>query len=412
MGTVMRGLLLSTSFAFVCLTSTFAAEPWPQWRGPRGDGHVTDGAPPVTFNAQNVLWKTSLPGSGQSSPVVWDDRIYLTAYLDRGAERVVFAVDRATGKLAWQQTAWTGTPEPSHQMNGWASATCSTDGERVYAFFGKGGGLFCYARDGKLLWNNPLGEFPGPWGTAACPMLHGDLVLQNCDAEANARLMAFDKQTGKTVWTTPREDYRGWSTPFLFQQGNRTQLVLNGHTGVRSYDPENGKELWFCSSEKGRGEPTITPDERGRLFVLNGLAGPMYAVQPDGQGDVSNSKRLWQTPRKTGRDLPSPAIIGNAVLVMAMKGILTCYDADSGRTLWEERVGGNFSASPVVVQGKALFVAEEGEVVVVDPTASNHIVARNSFGAPSTELFRASLAAHEGQWLLRSDRTLYCLGAQ
>jgi outer membrane protein assembly factor BamB len=282
----------------------------------------------------------------------------------------------------------------------------------VYAFFGKGGGLFCYSKDGDLVWNKPLGDFAGPWGTAACPMLLDDLVIQNCDAEANARLVAFDKHTGNEVWSTRREDYRGWGTPFLLKQGGRTQILVNGQTGVRSYDPTDGKELWFCSSEAGRGEPTPTPGGDGRVFVVNGLRGPMYAVKPDGKGDVSQSKRLWSSPRNTGRDLPSPGVIGDAVLVMAMKGVLACYDANSGKQAWDERIGGNFAASPVVVNDKALFLAEEGEVVVIDPKASPHVVARNTFGAPNTEIFRASPAAHEGQWLIRSNTALYCVGAK
>lgn len=408
----MRGLVWFSGVTWLCVASAaMAGEPWAQWRGPRGDGHVTENPPPVTYSDKNILWKTPLPGIGQSSPVVWDDRVFLTSYLDRGAERIVFAVHRETGKLLWQKTAWKGSPEPSHQMNGWASASCATDGERVYAFFGKGGGLFCYSRDGELLWNKPLGDFPGPWGTAACPMLLENLVIQNCDAEGNAKLIAFDKVTGNTVWSTPREDYRGWSTPLIYRQGNRTQLLLNGHTGVRSYDPADGKELWFCSSEAGRGEPTITPDDKGRVFVVNGLRGPMYAVKTDGKGDVSATKRLWQQPRKN-RDLPSPAVIGDMVLVMEMKGILTCYNADTGKIEWEDRIGGNYAASPVVVGDKALFVPEDGDVIVIDPKASTHIAARNAIGAPGDEIFRSSLAAHEGQWLLRSNKTLYCIGAK
>ncbi|MDZ4685464.1 MAG: PQQ-binding-like beta-propeller repeat protein [Planctomycetaceae bacterium] len=409
----MRATLLGLSLSCVCWCATLsAAEPWAQWRGPRGDGFVTDAPPPLTFSAQNVLWKTPLPGSGQSSPVIVDDRIYLTSYENRGGKRIVFAVNRADGKLLWQKTAWTGEPEPSHQLNGWASATCTTDGERVYAFFGKGGGLFCYSRDGELLWNKPLGDFDGPWGTAASPILFDDLVIQNCDSESNARLVAFNKLTGDIVWNTRREDFRGWSVPLLYRQSSPPQLLLNGQTGVRSYDPQTGKELWFCSSEKGRGEPTITPDDRGRVYVLNGLAGPMYSVLTDGKGDVSATKRQWSTPRKTGRDLPSPAVIGQNLLVMAMKGILVCYDTETGALKWEERVGGNYSSSPVVVNGKALMIAEEGETIVIDPAASEHIVARNTIGAPSTEIFRASLTPHDGQWLIRSDKTLYCVGAK
>ncbi len=393
------------------MSTAFAAEPWAQWRGPEGDGRVTDTVPPLEVTAANIVWKSTLPGRGQSSPVIWDDRIFLTSYEGNGAKRIVFACDRVNGKVLWQQTAWTGSPEPSHQMNGWASATCATDGERVYAFFGKGGGLFCYSRDGKKVWDLPLGDFAGPWGTASCPMLSGSTLVQNCDAEENARLIGVDKLSGKILWSTPRENYRGWSTPFLTTVGNQPQAVINGQNGIRSYDPNTGKELWFCAGFAGRGEPSVVPDATGRLFAVNGLAGDVYSIQPDGRGDVTATHRKWHTPRKSGRDLPSPVVVGEQLLVMAMKGILTGYDTKSGAVLWEERVGGNYSASPVVVRDRAVFVSEAGELVVVHPTADQKIAGRYAIGAPENEIFRSSLAAHDGQWLLRSDQTLYCLGA-
>lgn len=407
--------MLARAFRFGLLLAAFspalpAAEPWPRWRGPHGDGHVTDTVPPLEWSDKNVTWQVALPGNGQSSPVIWDDRIFLTSYEDRGAERLVFALNRADGKLLWKQTAWEGTPEPSHQMNGWASATCATDGERVYAFFGRGGGLFCYSRDGEKLWELPLGDFPGPWGTAACPVLTENLVLQNCDAEGAAKLIGVDKRTGKLVWSTPRENNRGWSTPLIIDYEGKSLAVLNGHTGTRCYEAETGTELWFCPGFNGRGEPTVTPNAAGELFVVNGLAGDVYAIRNGGSGNVGQSHRLWHTPRKSGRDLPSPAIVDTHMLVMAMKGILTCYNTTNGAIEWEERVGGNFSASPVVADGKALFVSEDGVVVVVDPIGASHLVRRNTVNPAANEIFRASLAAHDGEWLLRSDKTLYCLG--
>ncbi|HET6423444.1 MAG TPA: PQQ-binding-like beta-propeller repeat protein, partial [Planctomycetaceae bacterium] len=231
-------MLRQVLFVFAALSMPLtldAAQPWPQWRGPHGDGHVTEDVPPLAWTGENVVWEVALPGAGQSSPVIWDDRIFLTASEKSGGERLVFALNRRDGKLLWKQTAWTGAPEPSHQMNGWASATCATDGERVYAFFGRGGGLFCYSRDGEKLWDLPLGDFPGPWGTAACPIVVENLVLQNCDSEGDARLIGVDKLTGKIVWSTPRENQRGWSTPLIVSAGGQTQAVINGHSGTRCY---------------------------------------------------------------------------------------------------------------------------------------------------------------------------------
>ncbi len=157
-------------FMLCCTPLSFGAEGnWPAWRGPSGDGHAS-GTLPVRWDAKAVVWKTVLPGTGQSSPITWGDRIFLTAALDKGKQRVVLCVDRIKGAILWQQVAWTGVPEPSHAMNGWASATCATDGDRVVAFFGKGG-LHCYSMDGKPLWSRDLGSFAGAGGLLPVPSL-------------------------------------------------------------------------------------------------------------------------------------------------------------------------------------------------------------------------------------------------
>ena len=300
-------------------------------------------------------------------------------------------------------------------MNGWASATCATDGERVYAFFGRGGGLFCYSLDGGLLWNQPLGEFAGPWGTAACPVIVGDLVIQNCDSDSNAFIAAFNRTSGKQVWKTDRDNFRGWSTPILIQTPVRHELVLNGHTGVQAYDPDTGKKLWFCKSFNGRGTPTVTPGH-GLLYTVNGKQGDVYAIRPGGAGDVTTSHMKWHTPRQCSRDLPSPILIDKNLLVMDMRrAVLTNYDAVTGKTLWAKRVGsgssGQFSATPVAWNDNAFFVAESGETFVIQPTKDGmNVLHVNNVEPEDEEIFRASLTPSDGQVFLRSDRALYCIG--
>ncbi len=392
------------------VTPAQSGSDWPGWRGPRADGHSQETGFPRRWTEESVTWKTPLKGWGQSSPVIRGERILLTTALEKGRQRVVFCVSRETGKVEWEKVAWTGEPEPSHQMNGWASATCAADEERVYAFFGRGGGLHCYTLEGAHVWSRDLGRFESPWGTSACPVLVGDLVIQNCDSEKDARLVAFDKKTGKEVWSRPREPHRGWSTPVLFDAGTRREIVLNGHTGVRAYAPETGQELWFCRCPEGRGEPTVTP-ANGLLYVANGLSGGgLYAVRPGGSGDVTGTHRLWLTPRG-GRDTPSPIVMGDMVLVMSLRpDTLTAYDAASGKELWKERVGSQVSASPVAVDGVVLLIQESGEAVVVDPRSETKIVSRNKVGAAGGELFRATITPSDGQLFIRSDRTLYCVG--
>ncbi len=385
---------------------------WPGWRGPSGDGHSAETGLPVHWNARSVVWRTPLPGRGQSSPVLWGDRVFLTTALEDGRQRIVLGVDRRDGKVLWQRVAWTGTPEKSHPMNGWASPTCATDGERVVAFFGKGG-IHCYTADGKPLWSRNLGPFAGPWGTAASPVIVGDLVVQNCDAEQEAFFIALDKRTGRTVWRAPRDvpDRGGWSTPVLVRAGGRDELVLNGAKAVTAYDPATGKMLWSCRSFNGRGEPTATPGH-GMVFLVNGLQGDMYAVRPGGAGDVTRTRMAWHTPRRSGRDQPSPIVVGDDVLVSSMDGILTCYEAATGKELWKERLDGKFTSSPVAAGGLAYFQSDDGTTFVVAPGPAPRVVARNEVGAPAGEIFRAGLALSAGQVFARSDRALYCIGGE
>jgi outer membrane protein assembly factor BamB len=407
---VSRLLLpIAVLFAVACPAH---AENWPSWRGPRGDGHSAEAKLPVRWDAKSIEWKINLPGEGQSSPTIWGDRLFLTASTGKGDKRVVFCVDRNTGKMLWQHEPWAGSPEKSHKMNGWASATCATDGERVVAFFGKGG-LHCYTVDGKHLWSRDLGAFPGAWGTAACPIIVGDLVIQNCDAEGPAAFIAgIDKHTGKTVWQTPRPgpERGGWSTPVLVEAKGHQELVLNGESAVIAYDPTSGKQLWRCKSFAGRGEPTVTPGN-GLLYVVNGLQGDIYAIRPGGTGNVTKTHMAWHTPRKGGCDQPSPILTGKDLLVVNMKGGVTCYDADTGTPKWKEDRGlhGQFTAAPIAANGLAYFPNEAGETFVIQPGPKLNVVAENSIGAKD-EIFRASVIPCDGKLYLRSQTHLYRIG--
>jgi outer membrane protein assembly factor BamB len=402
-------LLLSTALG---RTAPAADWNWPQWRGPNQDGHTKETGLPTKWDDSSVVWKAPLKGEGQSSPVVWGERIFLTQSRNRGRQRVVLCINRNDGRILWEKTAWTGTPEATHNMNGWASSTPVTDGKHVYALFGKGGGLFCYTVGGSLVWNKELGAFKGPWGTAASPVLHGDYVILNGDADANSFLAAYDKTTGKQVWRMPREDKRGWSTPIFVKVGDHEELVINGHSAVRGYDPKTGKELWRVKSFNGRGSPTVTPGGDGLLFVLNGLRGDFYAVKPGGSGDATATHMVWHTPRGGGRDLPSPIAIGKYVLAINMRNaVLTNYDAASGKELYKSRVGKpQYTATPISYDGLALFLNESGETLVVKPGPKLNIVARNRIKGGSDEIFRGSITPSDGQLFIRSTQGLYCVG--
>lgn len=396
------------SFGLSTLSSSHAESNWPRWRGPNQDGHSTETGFPKKWDKSSIVWKKDLPGAGQSVPIIWENRIFLTAALRRGEERIVLCLDRKSGEIIWQKSVWKGEPEASHTMNGWASPSCVTDGTHVWAFFGKGGGLFCFTLDGDLVWNKPLGSFPGPWGTAASPILVGELLIQNCDSDGEGFLLAVEKETGKEVWRTDREKIRGWSTPILIDVKGRKELVLQGHTGIRGYDPASGQEYWRTSGTKGRGTPTVTPAD-GLLYVVPGRGPATFAVRPGGTGDVTSSHIVWSATRK-GRDLPSPIIVGKFVLVMSMKGgILSCYDSKTGKLHWQERIGGTFTASPVAYEGVVAFVSDEGPGLVVEPASEPKITECGSLGSDLEEIFRASITPSGGQLFVRSTKVLYCI---
>lgn len=403
-------LSLAVCFAVsLSLRSVTAESNWPRWRGPQQDGHTTESGFPKKWDKSSVAWKKDLPGDGQSVPIIWGDRIFMTTALNRGAERIVLCLERKSGEIVWQKSVWKGTPEPSHTMNGWASSSCVTDGEHVWAFFGKGGGLFCFTVDGEQVWNKPLGEFPGPWGTAASPILVGELLIQNCDSDGEGFLLAVEKTTGKKVWSVDREKQRGWSSPIIIEAAGRQELVIQGHTGIRSYDPANGKEFWRLSGTRGRGTPTVTY-ANGLIYVVPGRGPATYAVMPGGSGDISTTHVAWSAPRK-GRDLPSPIIIGKFVLVMSMRGgILSCYDSKKGDLHWVERIGGTFTASPIAYDGVAAFVSDEGPGLVVVPGTEPKIIECGSLKQNDEEIFRSSITPSGGQFFIRSTKVLYCVG--
>jgi outer membrane protein assembly factor BamB len=197
----------------------------------------------------------------------------------------------------------------------------------------------------------------------------------------------------------------------LIDANGRSELVLNGHNGVTAYNPLTGKELWFCKSFNGRGEPTITP-AGSVLCAVNGLAGDIYAVRPGGSGDVTESRMAWHTPRRGGRDTPSPIAIDRYIVVTDMKGVATCYDSETGREYWKERIFGEISSSPIAANDLAYFQDEHGNTVVLKPGPKLDIVARNSLGTKSDELFRASLTPVTGGFLSRSNTVLYRIGGE
>jgi outer membrane protein assembly factor BamB len=383
---------------------------------------------------ENILWKTPLPGRGNSTPVIWGDRIFLTAAGGDGDERLVLCVRSADGKVLWQQTASRGVPPgKTHAWNGFASASCATDGKHVYAFFGTPG-LFCYDLDGRLVWKHSFGIFAdgAGWGSASSPFLFEDLVIQNCDNDgpaarpagtrpedvAAAALVALDKNTGVERWATPRDQGRGFSTPRLMAVGGgRVDLLLNGPLGLWGYDPHTGRERWRClrtdRDELGRfGEP-MPVSEGDMLFVSSGRPGPCQGIRLPGEGDVTRTHVAWEGVRKGHRDVASPVVCDDRLYAADNKGMLTCLDLKTGQQHYNERLGNGKNkaiGSPVLVRGKILFPLDDGVTVVVEPGPAFRVVARNRLGSGNQLDFGASPAVADGRLFLRSQSYLYCIG--
>jgi len=392
-----------------------AADPdsshWSRFRGPAGTGVSTAAKIPVEFGPSDVVWKTELPVTGHSSPVQWGDRIFLTGakVVDESVQRHVICVDANTGKILWDQTAAVVPGESLHKMNSWATPSCVTDGERVIAFFGAGG-LHCFDNAGVKQWSKDLGTFPGGWGVGASPIILNQTVIQNCDAEGDSYLIALNKTTGEEIWRTPREakPRGGWSTPIVIDVNGHQELILNGEFGVAAYNPKTGQPLWTCTGFNGRGTP-VPVWGHGLLYVVNGKSGDVYAVRPGGRGDVTKSHMAWHTDRRGGRDLPSPILVDNCLVAISMAGIATGYDAQSGEELWKERLGGNYSGSPIAAGGHVYALAEDGNVLVIKAGKQFELVAKNDLGAGTGEIFRSSPGVVDGALLIRSDRKLYRL---
>ena len=416
-GPVAARRLAQTLLLLACcqmLSASLRAETrWPRFRGPDGTGQSADDNVPVQWGPDDVAWRTELDGHGHSSPSVWDEMIFLSGSrkTDSGqVERLVACLDRNTGKVVWQRVASVGQPEVTHGMNGFASPTCATDGQYVTAFFGRGG-IHTFDMHGKKAWSRDLGTFPGAWGTAASPIIVDDKIIQNCDAEGESFLIALDKKTGQTIWKTGRGEMPrgGWSTPLLIDAGSREELILNGEFGVHGYDPQTGKELWFCRGFNGRGTPSPTFGF-GRLFVITSKPGDTFALYPGGSGNVADTRIVWHTPRNGGRNLSSPVLAGECLLTASMSGIGVCYDAISGKEHWTERLEGKHTASPMAAGGLVYLQNEAGTTLVIKPGKELDVVARNRIEPAEGEIFRSSLVPSEGQIFCRSDRALYCIG--
>jgi len=426
------------------------ADRWPSFRGPSASGVASGQNLPDTWNVatgENIRWKATVPGLAHSSPIVWDDRIYLTTAIsslpnasfkpglygegtaseDRSPQRwVVIALDRTTGRMLWQQTAYEGVPrEKRHIKATYANATPATDGKTVVAFFGSQG-LYAFDIDGKLRWKVDLGvlntgayDLPEyEWGTASSPIIYKNYVIVQCDTQNESFVLALDIATGKTAWKTSRKELPSWGTPTVYASasGENAELVTNASNFIRGYDPETGAERWRLGGSSKITAPTPV-FAQGLIIVASGRAPerPIFAIRPGGQGDItpadgadSSSHVAW---RKTGRGsyMPTPLIHNGVVYVLANSGLLDAYDLATGREIYRQRLdhrGSGFSASPVAADTRMYLSSEDGDIFVVQSGAEFKLLAKNAMGEP----IMATPAIAGSTMYVRGEHQLFAVG--
>ena len=384
------------------------AKYWPRWRGPSGQGIVPAGQYTDTWNAKASVWRSSVPGRGNSSPIVWGDRIFLTTGYGNGERLSMLAYSRADGKKLWETFIPQNGVEYVHYKNGFASATPATDGQLVYASFGRHG-LFAFDFNGKIAWQHKFGIIDNYHGPAGSPVLYKDRIFIFQDANPapgqTAFVAAFDKQTGKPIWITPRRETVGWGTAVVINTGERDELIVSSQYRTAAYDPNSGKELWTVRGNTYEVIPTPVVGQ-GLLFVSSGRAGPTIAIRPGGSGDVTSSHVAWTSPRGSPF-VPSGIVVGDLLyLINDMQSILTVYEAATGKLVYQNRLGvamrEGFSASPVHVNGKIFFTNDEGQTFVVEAGRQFKLLHVNELG----EQTLASPALVDGTWYWRTAGSL------
>jgi outer membrane protein assembly factor BamB len=429
--------------------SVAAPSNWPSFRGPDGTG-VADGQnPPVLWNAakgESIRWKTPIPGLGHSCPVIWGNRVFLTTAISSGQSDPkirtgnygdvgsvndtskhtwqVLCVDRDSGKILWTKTAYEGVPKIKRHLKGsQANCTAATDGRHLVACFGSEG-LYCYDFEGKLLWKRDLSTLDSSfaldveyeWGFGNSPVLYDGRCILQCDLSRDSFIAAFSLEDGSKLWSTARDEIPSWSSPVVWRNGKRTEIVTNAAQYARGYDPASGAELWRMAKKSEVTIPTpVLGKELAYISSGNRPIQPIIAVKAGAVGDISlkekeetNSHIAWSRLRG-GPYMPTPILYGDYLYTCSNSGVVTCYLAATGKEIYKERIGGtSYTASPVAADGRLYFISEQGEVRVVHAGPKFELLAVNDLG----DNCLASPAISSGALFVRTQHYLWALGAK
>jgi outer membrane protein assembly factor BamB len=406
----MMKTLASTFALFVALASNLHAADWPAWRGSTGQGFSEDTAIPLTWSeTENVKWKVPLEYQGNSTPIVFGKKIFLTQANDKGATRSLLCLSRTDGKLLWKQDISYPGKELSWNPNWYCNSSPVTDGERVIVSFASAG-MFCYDMDGKPLWNRTdLGEWQHKFGSGSSPIIYGDTAILWCGPNEKAGknfLLSVDKNTGKTVWEH-EEQYGSWVTPVIIKHDGKDQLLLGTRPSVKGLDPKTGNELWSCG---GHNKFVYASPIYGKGVVvgMTGYNGQAFAVKLGGSGDIT-SDRLWLHPKATQR-VGSGMVIGDHIYIVEESGIPHCYELKTGKEVWQVKKrpeGGKTWGSMVHANNRLYVLMKTGTTLVFDASPTYKVLATNTL--PKGTATNSSLAVSNGEIFLRTFKNLYCI---
>ena len=407
---MIRNLIV---FVAVMQCAFAQGENWSGWRGPNRNAVSSEKNIPTRWSEEEgIRWRSSLPGAGISSPVIWDDRIFLTS--SDGAQQDdlhVICLSRRDGSKLWHQRLWGTSPTRYHATkSSMASPTPVTDGKHVFAFFGTGD-LFCLDLDGKLVWHRSLaseyGRFENRFSATSSPVLYDDTVIVQCDHYGLSYAVAVDKSTGADRWKIDRPDeWLSWSSPRIVPVADtgKYELLLCGSLKIDGINPKTGSKLWTVGGMQQECIPTPVLGH-GLIYAVSGPGGKSMAIRPGGRGNVSDTHIVWENPRGVPF-VPSAILVGELYYLVDDDGIATCLDAHNGKRVWQKRLPGRFTASPIATPEHIYFCNEAGETIVI---RANHReyeqVSRNRLNTP---IF-ASPAISQGSLFIRTSGELVCI---
>lgn len=391
---------------FTLTQSSFASD-WPQWRGPTGLGYSDEKDLPLTWDAasgQNILWKADLPKSdtAQSSPIVWKESVVVSTSINKPPEHHVTCYSKSDGKQTWDTVVPIGPWILTDLRGGYACSTPATDGERVYVVFGSAIIVALNLTDGKEVWRRELTPRNFDVAIASSPILYKDtVILLNDQNNKTSFLIAYDAKSGETRWEEKRPTVGfNHSTPVIASVNGKPQMFISASNTLQGADPENGKLIWWCAS---KGDVSTPAFGSGMVYIDEGRGGPGICVDPTGAGDVGKTHLKWSI--KTGTNgFNSPIIVGDCMYRISAN--LRCFDLASGAEVWAERLGGDFSPSPIATADGRIYYVSAGPSWVIKAGRKFELLGKSDLGEPGA----ASPALSDGRLILKGSKHLFCVG--